>query len=74
MAEVDFSLPSEGTSVELKHVLENLSLASDALLRIAKCCFASNDDRLADLFAKAEDSNNDGEDDSTGLKLQRRNL
>ena len=50
-------------------MLENLSLASDALLRIAKCCFASNDDRLADLFAKAEDSNNDGEDDSTGLKV-----
>ena len=74
MAEVDFSLPSEENNVELELVLENLSLASDALLRIAKCCFTSKDERLADLFVKVEDSNNDGEEESSGLKVPKTKL
>ncbi len=56
---VDFSLPSDDTVVELNNVLQNLAVASEAYVRVAKCCFTSNDERLADLLSLVEVSNND---------------
>ncbi len=71
MESVDFSLPSEESAIELNGVLENLALASDAFVKIAKCCFTSDDERLAELLkvVEVESSNNEEEEEGDEKRL-----